>query len=100
MWPEVSTTTKGLPNACPTCLQPANLPCKTVNGIETNAHVARVRGEWPQVLCRRPASGTERVGAACPLCGHTNYVHPQSYANPGLTACVICEMQEHVRGHV
>ena len=43
-------------------------------------------------ICTRSTGGSDRIGAACPDCGHTNLVHPQAYANPSLTACVICEL--------
>lgn len=41
-------------------------------------------------ICRYDCT-SERVGISCPLCGHTNFVHP-SAGNPSLTACVICEL--------
>lgn len=51
--------------------------------------------QWSPVtdgVCTRPALSTDVIGAACPTCGHTNYVHPNSFANPTVTECPICRM--------
>ena len=53
--------------------------------------------QQPPAVCRRRSSMSERVGAACPVCDHTNLVHPNP-GNPSLTGCVLCELLEVLRG--
>lgn len=42
-------------------------------------------------ICTRKVKGGEILGAACPDCKHTSFVHP-GHPNPTLHACVICEL--------
>lgn len=94
----MSTTTKGLRNACPTCLVPAWSQCVTYKGVPTNAHAPRVRGQWPVLdQCIIGPRGSERVGAPCGYCGHSSFLHPGQYTNPGIEECVVCAMLRTMR---
>lgn len=44
-------------------------------------------------LCTTQALGSDRIGAACPDCGHTNIVHPNPQGNPSLTHCLFCSLE-------
>lgn len=46
-------------------------------------------------VCTRWVGERDVIGAACPVCGHSDFVHP-GRANPGagLESCVVCELLE------
>lgn len=39
--------------------------------------------------CTRPVGRESTIGGSCPICGHTNLVHPGDH-NPDLSECAIC----------
>lgn len=85
--------TKAPRNSCPTCKVPGGDVCRTKKGLPTVTHIPRARGEWMVMTqCLFEPRGMEQVGAACRWCGHTNLVHPQHFANPALTECLICAL--------
>lgn len=49
------------------------------------------------MTCTRRSKGSERIGAPCPDCGHTNIAHP-GVGNPSLTECAICSMLAATEG--
>lgn len=44
-------------------------------------------------ICRRRVMPNEMIGAVCPECDHTDFLHGGA-PNPTLSACVVCELLE------
>lgn len=53
--------------------------------------LAESRGVPPEGACTRGTAGHDMIGAACPVCGHTNLVHP-GLSNPSLSSCAVCQI--------
>lgn len=49
----------------------------------------------PQEVCTRRNQGSERIGMGCPLCGHSNILHPGNQT--GVSECVVCQLQFEIR---
>lgn len=47
---------------------------------------------WNGEVCTLGSGSTDVIGAGCRNCGHTNMLHPQPFANPALSECVICRL--------
>ena len=43
-------------------------------------------------VCGRRVEAWDVVGAVCPVCEHTDLVHP-GFPNPGLDRCAICALR-------
>lgn len=67
--------------------QPTQIEALWAEHIASNAPLKK---DGTGEVCTRHSLSNEQIGAACPVCGHTNLVHPQAFANPALTACAIC----------
>jgi hypothetical protein len=64
--------------------------------------ISRVRGDGmtrePGKVCTRFTQPFEIIGSACPLCGHTNLVHPMTSRNRTLDGeCLLCRLEERIR---
>jgi len=50
----------------------------------------------PKEVCTRRNQGTDQIGAACPLCDHSNLLHPGN-SNRGISQCQLCMVQFEVK---
>lgn len=56
----------------------------------TLARAEDARSYYEQTgVCGRRVEGSDRTGGVCPICEHTDFVHP-GFPNPGLDRCAIC----------